>query len=114
MGVEKCVGVLPTVRRDCEYGCFRQPAAQRPGRLWGFVDQRRFGMQGFRQLTKQWMGWRFCQLPTGSFLDSQQMGGEMSFEVLVGKYSETRLMCSWLRSFPTKDVRIVLYQDFHV
>ena len=31
MGVEKCVGVLPTVRRDCEYGCFRHPAAQRPG-----------------------------------------------------------------------------------
>jgi len=31
MGVKKCVGVLPTVGRECEYGCFRQPAAERPG-----------------------------------------------------------------------------------
>jgi hypothetical protein len=31
MGVKKYVGVLPTVGRECEYGCLRQPAAERPG-----------------------------------------------------------------------------------
>jgi len=31
MGVKKCVGMLPTVGRECEYGCFRQPASERPG-----------------------------------------------------------------------------------
>ena len=31
MGVKKCVGMLPTVWRECEYGCFMQPATERPG-----------------------------------------------------------------------------------
>lgn len=30
MGVKKCVGALPTVGRECEYGCLRQRAAERP------------------------------------------------------------------------------------
>jgi len=60
-----------------------QAASSREARLWSFVDQREFELQGCRQLTRQWMGWRFSQLSTGSFFDSWQMGGEMSFEVLV-------------------------------
>jgi len=102
MGVEKCVRVLPSVGREFEYGCFRQPAAERPG--CGAL------------LTRDSLGWRFV----GSWQDSGWAGGFASYLLVFSLTADRwggrwvlRYLWPWILRLQTSKLRyhIVLHQQ---